>query len=102
MLSPLWGLFTSHAWAGSDSPGTTKSLKPYTNGLGLLMDTGPRHPLWSHQYSLPCFPCPGFCPVPVFSLVRPCRSPACSCLSAQAVLVVYWGWVVLGGVVPPR
>lgn len=41
MPSPLQRLFTSCAWAGSDSPGTTKSLKLYTNGSGLLMDTGP-------------------------------------------------------------
>jgi len=79
MLSPFCGLFTSCAWAGSDSPGTTKSLKPYTNGSGRLMDTGPRHPLQSHPYCLPCFPCPGCRPVlslPVpclqLSLPRPC------------------------------
>lgn len=73
MPSPLQGLFTSHA--GSDSPGTTKSLKLYTNGSGLLMDTGPCHLLWSHRHSLLRSPCPGC--YSVLSLPHLCWSPAC-------------------------
>lgn len=41
MLSLLQGSFTSYARASSDSPRTAESLKPYTNGSGLLMDEGP-------------------------------------------------------------
>lgn len=100
MLSPLWGLFTSRVWAGGGSSGTAKSLKLYTNGSGLLMDVGPHHPLQGHRYCLLRFPCPGC--HPALSLLHPCRSPACGCLSAQAVLVVSWGWSVPGGVMPPQ
>lgn len=45
---PLQGLFTSHGSVNSDSPETAKSLKPNTNGSGLLMDTRLCHLLRSH------------------------------------------------------
>lgn len=40
MLSPLWGAVYQPCLGSNDSTGTTKSVKPYTNGSGLLMDTG--------------------------------------------------------------
>lgn len=52
--------------APSDSPRTAKSLKPYTNGLGLLMDGTPEPPrrlhfphmrCWSHSQSPLPHPC---------------------------------------------
>lgn len=88
MLSPLWGLFTSCAWAGSSSPGTTKSLKPDTNGSGLLMDTGPCHLLRSHR----CFLLSSPCPTPA----HPCPVPAGRLPAAVSLAGLCW-WCPGGG-----
>lgn len=98
MLSLFRGSFTSHAWASSDSPRTAESLKPYTNGSGLLMDEGPRHrpgAIDAACCTSPALDAAPHLPCPIHAIPLPVAA------SAQAVLVVSWGWVVLGGVLLP-
>lgn len=96
MLCSLQGLFTSHDLVNSDSPETTKSLKPNTNGFGLLMDTGLCHLLQSRGCCRWCFPCS--CCWSVLPLPHPCWSPACSyfsprlCPLCHAITVMGWEW----------
>lgn len=91
MLSPLPGCCLPACRAGSDSPGTAKSLKPYTNGSGLLMDMGPCHLLGASDTACGsaspawgCWGCGWAPPAPSLGS-HPC--PGC----AGAVLGG-WGW----------